>query len=229
MSNNPIDKAYLEKYPAPLLGMIMEKNPFPMNSTTPFYGMLLYSMCRVISAHRVLEIGVDAGWSSWFMAMAVLENSNRHKEGKGSFKYIGVDIGNKKDIFDKMKEQGLPVEFLHMDSLDLTVDMVAPLDLVFQDGWHNTKHCLKELEVIYPALKNNGQGYLIMHDVYSTCEEYFKVVSENKEKWNFEITRFQPNYGVAICRKMEGVDPNKIYWPEGPEPDMPRREPNYAR
>ena len=42
-----------------------------------------------------------------------------------------------------------------MDSLTVKPEMFKkPIDLIFQDGCHETDHCLKELELYYPLLKD---------------------------------------------------------------------------
>lgn len=184
-----------------------------INTTLPYYGPMLYWITRAIGAHYVLEIGVAQGYSSFFLANAIKDNNERlGMNGK----YIGIDFADKKHVETQLKELGLPAEIWHIDSIKVTDDMLKPypLDLVFQDGFHNTEHCLKELEIFYPHLKDAGRGYLIAHDVYAYCEEYYrKMISDPRYK--FESVRFLENYGLAICRKMDNYDYDHIHWPTG--------------
>ena len=211
---HPIDKEYFEKHPAPLFEKIVRSHYVQINHTTPFYGIWLYSMIRAIQGLNVAEIGVGYGWCSYFMAIAVKENMDRYN---ASGRYLAIDIGGRtKELFELMEKDGLPVKFIQCNSLEIKKEDYMfegkQLDLIFQDGNHEPKHCLKELGEIYPALKGNGNGYLICHDTNAWCEEYFKIIIKDpKYKWEF-IT-FPQNYGFTILRKMDGYDYDKVRFP----------------
>jgi len=213
-----IDKDYFEKHPAPLFEEIVKKHYVQINHTTPFYGIWLYSMIRAIQAFNVVEIGVGYGWCSYFMAMAVKENMNRYNFNG---RYLAIDIGARaKELFDKMAKDGLPVKFIQCNSLEIKKEDYIfedkGLDLIFQDGNHEVEHCLKELEEIYPALKDKGNGYLICHDTNAWCEEYFKIIRKDP-KYKWEYVSFPQNYGITIFRKMDNYDYDLVRWPMTPE------------
>jgi hypothetical protein len=216
--SNRLDDAvgYFQEYPAPVFKAMWEQTFAPMNSTTPYYGPLLYWLCRCADASDVLEIGIATAWSSVFMAHAVAEANSRYK---ANGMYYGVDVGDKKDIFAEMHKMNLPAKFIQKDSWDLVpADWDnRQLNLVFQDGWHSDEYVMRELDILLPYLKGNGDGYWVMHDVYSWCEGVFEKIKQLHPNW--EVIRFKQNYGLAIFRNMDGYDYNARYW-HGPQPHL---------
>jgi len=217
---HPIDEKLFEEYPAPLWEAWMKIHPTHINHTTPYFGPLFYWLLRSLGGVNAIEIGVAQGYSSFFIASAIKDNNTRYA---ANGKYVAIDVMDKSYIFNPLIKEGLPIEVWTIDSVKVTREMLlkafpAGIDLIFQDGWHNTEHCLKELEIYYPHLKGNGNGLWVMHDVHSWCEEYYEIVMKDP-RWDFsERIRFLNNYGLAICRKMEGYDYNKRHWPQGDQP-----------
>jgi predicted O-methyltransferase YrrM len=197
------DLGYFDIYgPAPMMEAMAKLSPSPqINSTTTHYGPFLYGLGKLINMTNCLEIGLATGWSSGFMAWAVKENSDHGV-------YYGIDIGPKVDLINECRNMGLPVGLIAEPSaewLEKKTGLFLPesLDLVFDDGWHNTQYVIREVEAIYPLLKKNG--YLIMHDVYATCEEVYSIVV-NDPRYKWEHLRLLPCYGLGILRKMEGKE-----------------------
>lgn len=209
---HPKDVELFAEHPDPIHEAMMRDHPGCVNGTLPYYAPLIHFLIKASTGVNALEIGVAQGYTSYFMATAIHYNNRRFNMNG---KYIGIDIGDKSEFFDEMRRRGLPVEFMHMDSLD-AIPRIKDIefDVIFQDGYHNTRHCLMELELLYPKLKGNGDGYLVMHDVYAYCEEYYKLATTDP-RYEWESVRFLNNYGLAICRKMEGYDHSKVFWPEG--------------
>jgi hypothetical protein len=222
---NPIsfapDMDYFKIYPAPMFEAMFNQHIGPCNSTTPYYGPLLYWLCRAVNALNVMEIGMAQGWSSFFMASAVKDTGVRNGvEGM----YYGVEISDCTELFDRMKARGVNAKHIHKDSLKLIpADWDNKfLDVVYQDGWHSTEYVLDELAILAPYLKDNGNGYWVMHDVYSWCEEGFAEVKKRHPNW--ECVRFLTNYGLAIFRNMDNYDYKKKYWDGPQKPAYPNRE-----
>ena len=223
--NNALpDMDFFKLYPAPMFEAMFGQHISDINTTSNYYGPLIYFIMKANTAHNVLEIGMAQGWTSFFMASAVHENN--HRFNANGF-YYGCDIENKDYIFDAMKAKGLTnVKHLNKDSLALTADdfpLGIKFDLIFQDGWHSTSYILDEIELLLPFLKDNGEGYLIMHDVYAWGEEAFRIVQ--KKYPFFEYVRFVNNYGCAILRNMQNYDYDKVFWPNGGQkPEYPKKE-----
>ena len=217
---HPLDEALFKEYPAPLWESAMRLHHTLINHTTPFFGPLLYWLIRAIGGIDVVEIGIAQGYTSFFMASAVKDNNARYK---ANGKYVAIDIADKHPIFDPLIERGFPIEVWTINSVAVTQEMIKKtfptgIDLVFQDGWHNTEHCFKELDIFYPHVKDKGVGYWVMHDVYSWCERFYnKLVKDPRWKLN-ECVRLMNNYGLAICRKMDNYDYEKIHWIDGDQP-----------
>ena len=218
-SLHPVDEAIFKEHPSPLWEAWMRIHPTHINHTTPHFGPMLYHIIRAMGCPYAIEIGVAQGYTSFFMASAIRDNNVRYG---CNGRYVAIDVMDKHYIFDPLIKEGFPIDVWTTNSLDVKKEQLASfpggIDLIFQDGWHNTKHCLKELELFYPYLKGDGNGYWIMHDVYSYCEEYYNIVMKDP-RYKFESVRFLNNYGLAICRKMEGYDYNKKFWPQGDQPE----------
>ena len=209
---------YFDIYPAPMFEAMAKLCPSEViNSTTPHYGPLLYTLGRAIGALKVLEIGVAQGWSSGFMSWAVKENGTRHGvEGR----YFGLDV-QEKDAAQKAHDAlGLPSTFIihEKGSVDFLENQKLwepeTFDLIFVDGWHNVEYVKRETELLYPLLKGNGAGYMAHHDIYAWCEELWpQIIKDPRYQW--EHIRFLHNYGFGLLRKMEGYDHTKKFWPDG--------------
>lgn len=241
--NGDWDLGYFDWYKAPMWEAMTKLNPCEMiNSTTPHYGPLLYTMGRAIPAFNVLEIGVAEGWSSGFMAWAVKENNTRHGM---TGRYYGLDIGDKQHLQKMHEEAGLDSTFIqHLaGSVDFlehrelwpedwrSGDNRGFFDLVFIDGLHQADYVRREIELIYPLLKGNGYGYLCNHDVYAFMEGLWPEIvaqtaqdSEGVLRPRWEHIRFLENYGFGIMRKMEGYDHKKVFWPDGDQTELAKEQ-----
>jgi len=191
-----------------------------INHSTPYYGPLMYWIVRSCDANFAVEIGVCKAYSSYFIAAGIKDNMVRHG---CAGQYYGVDISGELPTLEaKLREKDLPVTMLQMDSWDMTHATFGnnPIGFAFVDGWHSEQHILKEVDLLYPMLKNGGHGYLAIHDTYGwVCKPMQKIMNNPKYKW--EYIRFFNNYGFTLLRKMEDYheDPDAI-WPQGPEPDI---------
>jgi hypothetical protein len=233
-SNGDWDLGYFKIWPAPMWEAMTRLNPCEViNSTTPQYGPLLYSIARSIPAFRVLEIGIAEGWSSGFMAWAVKENNTRFTMNG---RFYGLDCSDKSRIQVAHDEIELPSTFIQHEkgSVDFlehrelwpddwkNADPAGFFDLIFIDGLHQVDYVRREIELVYPLLKGNGSGYLCNHDVYSFMESLWPEIvkqtapdCQGVEHPRWEHIRFLENYGFGIMRKMEGYDYKKQFWPDG--------------
>mgnify|MGYP007071615341 CR=1 FL=1 len=220
-----IDAGYFKEFPAPMFEAMTRLNTGEMNGTTPHYGPMLYVLGKAIGVTNVLEIGVARGWSASFMAYAVLENNNRY--ASHGF-YYGLDCSDKSHIQKEHDEAGLPSRFIQDPKGSVhflrnqKIWTPGMFDLIFIDGWHNNVYVQKELDLVYPLLKGNGDGYVCFHDIYAFVEGAWPKLIDRmapdaagvmRPAW--EHIRFIQNYGFGILRKMEGYDHSKVFWPSG--------------
>lgn len=221
------DLGYFDAHPAQMYEAMAKLNPASViNSTTPHYGPLLYTLARAIGVVQALEIGVAQGWTGGFMAWAIKENNERYKMNG---KYYGIDVQEKSHLLPDFEEHNLPVEFIHSPSVEFLENQnkfeCKFFDMIYIDGFHNTQYVKREVELCYPLLKGNGDGYLVMHDIYAYCEDAFDdIVDDPRYEW--EYIRILPNYGLGILRKMQGYDITKVFWPEGDQKTAEGYNPN---
>lgn len=214
---------YFKEWPAPMFEAMCRLNPAEaINATTPFYGPLLYTLARSLNSLKALEIGNDRGWSSGFLAWAVRENIAR---SGAPGRFYGLDISDKSILQKEHDTVGLPSTFIqdekgsvHWLENQTTFDRDS-LDIVFVDGLHQNEYVAREVELLYPLVKGRGDGFICLHDVYSTCEEAYPLIINNPN-YKFEAIRLPFNYGFAILRKMEDYDYQKKHWPDGDETDL---------
>lgn len=208
------DIEYFKEFKSPIMENIHRLHFTNINSTIFFGGPFLYFFARFIEAHKILEIGTAEGYTSFYLANAVKDNGIRYQVTDGMF--YGIDICQVEKTQTKLNECNLPATIINMDSIKLDRNTFKDnyFDLIFQDGAHDEEHVLHEIDVLYPSLKGDGHGYLIMHDVYGPSEEAFhKLLPLLQSKYNFEWCRIWSSaYGLCILRKMDGYDPEKRYW-----------------
>lgn len=206
---HPLDIEYFTEYAAPLMELMHSSHYTNVNSTIAFFGPMLYFLTRAIGAEHVLEIGMAQGYTSWYLANAIKDNAVRY--GMAGNMYYGIDIIDVSESIKKhLDAASLPNRILQMDSINLTPDTFkgVTFDIIFQDGAHDTEHVVKEIEILYPQLKGEGNGFLICHDVYGPAEEGVHKIIEDP-RYNWEYIRICEIYGIAILRKMDGYKEGK--------------------
>ena len=211
---HPKDQEYFEQYPMPIYEALQKIHFTNINSTI-MWSPLLYFFAMAIGCKNILEIGTAECYTSFYLASAVKDHAKRF--GISDSMFYGIDISQIEKAKKKLGDAGLPNHIIDMDSINLTPDTLhgVTFDMIFQDGAHDTKHVLHELDVMYPQLKGDGRGYWIFHDCFGPAEEGFrelmKMIGKGK-KYDFEWCRLDCVYGLAILRKMEGYDENKKHW-----------------
>lgn len=211
---HPLDVEYFKEFKAPLMELMHSAHYTNVNSTITFFGPMLYFLCRALGVEQVLEIGIAEGYTSWYLANAVKDNAVRYKMDGNM--YYGLDILDRSQLVKpKLDAAGLPNKLIQMDSINLTRDTFKDVrfDMIFQDGAHDTEHVVHEINILYPQLKGQGNGFLLCHDVYGPAEEGVKAILNNKN-YEWEYVRICEIYGIAILRKMEGYDHKKRFWVE---------------
>jgi predicted O-methyltransferase YrrM len=118
-------------------------------SIEPNVGNLLYLTARAIDARQAVEFGTSFGISSIYLAAAMRDNGGR---------FIGSEIEASKVAVARrnLDEAGLlPFsEVREGDAMQTLGDLVAPVDLVFLDGWKDLY--LPVLEMLKPKLRKGS-------------------------------------------------------------------------
>jgi len=168
------------------------------NATLPYYAPLMYIWIMAHKHKKILEVGVAEGYSSYYFAYAAKKN-----EGM----YYGIDIlPDRCEKVDKaLTEADFPHKIICADTRKMEkIDFTDRIDLAFLDGEHSTETVSREIEMIYPLLDVQGRGYIFIHDIVDMGNAGIWLKLKNDKR--FETLGMEPNYGLGIARKMEGLD-----------------------
>ena len=115
----------------------------------PAIGELLYLTARAIDAQRVAEFGSSFGISSIYLAAAMRDN--------GGYFYGSELQADKAEVARRNLEEAGLAEFAEIrpgDALETLLDLPAPVDLVFLDGWKELY--VPMLELLRPKLRKGS-------------------------------------------------------------------------
>lgn len=166
----------------PTLGKLSEacqklcRNAESPLSTEPDAVRLLYNLCRMISARRVIEVGTYKGACSIALAQALQEN------GGGEIHCIDISDHYFPAIREEI-ERAFPLVrliFHHGSGLKTASSgILQQADLIFLDADHSYEATFADLEAFYPLL--DARGILAIHDsimwegVCMAIKRYFPV------------------------------------------------------
>jgi hypothetical protein len=186
--------------PHPFLHGFMDTFPWHIDpSANPYYSPLYYLLCRIVEAKNILEIGLDAGYSSYMLGVAAREND-------GMFFGIEKHEGKAKRIKAAMDEREIPNTIILADSNDIEKwEWSDRIDFALLDGNHNPRTIMHEVEILYPVLPPGG--LFCIHDVWSWAAEGWLEVKQHFDfADNFMLIH---NYGIGILRKAYGNEAEK--------------------
>lgn len=123
----------------------------------------------------VMELGLRDMNSTWGILQGLAENSSTIRS------YTGVDLAvppaSTLGLARKLAEEnGISFKFWHINDMDITIEDVNPVDMLFIDTMHTYCHLTYELE----KFCNKVRKYITMHDT--------------DEPWGF-INDFQQYFG----------------------------------
>lgn len=208
------DIEYFQEFSAPVYENMQRMHFTNINSTNPYFSVMLYLFARQIGAEQILEIGHAEGFTSFYLAHAVKDNAIRFQMPGN--RYYGIDIVQTEKVRENLEAEGLPVTIMNLDSMKLTKDTFPNVifDIIFQDANHDTEYVIHEFKTMWPQVKGYGNGYFICHDAYGPaeegCREILKIIEE--QKIPVEYLRIPGAYGLLIIRNMEGYDYEKRHW-----------------
>jgi predicted O-methyltransferase YrrM len=156
------------------------------------YAMFLYLLIKSQKLKKVVEIGVDRGYSTRFLCHAAKE------------------IGGEVISVDKEVNEGLKSElggladywrFVNKDSSTAGNEWdEGEIDLIFVDGDHSFQGCNKDIEAWWPHIRVGG--YMILHDYAVGSEVDIAALKNlwgsNSEKVIFPLEPMQ----IGVFRKV---------------------------
>jgi len=169
-----------------------------VNSTLPYFPPLMYVFARAHDCKNILEVGIERGYSTYYLAHAAKMSGGM---------YYGIDNEARycENIDRELTKANLPHKIICADTKKMEkIDFVERIDFAFLDGEHTTEAVMHEIDLIYPLLVASGWGYIFIHDIVDMGNAGAWLKLKNDKR--FETLGLNPNYGLGIARKMENVD-----------------------
>lgn len=154
---------------------------------------LLYELCRLVNAKRILEVGTLVGASTAHLALALAKNSAGGKDTK----LVTVDITDVNDENLRVWEQfnakrspasmlkdlgvGEDVTFVTADSVEYLRTTEDRFDLVFLDGLHTAGQVYREIPLAINVLRKGGT--VLLHDYFSHGRKLWKEEAVIEGPW----------------------------------------------
>lgn len=118
---------------------------------------VLYKLSKECSS--VMEIGLREMNSTWGVLQGLVDSSSSTKN------YVGVDLSlppvKTLNMAQRLAEaNGIKFRFWQINDMDINIDDVQPVDLLFIDSMHTYCHLTYELE----KFCNKAVKYIAMHD-----------------------------------------------------------------
>jgi len=168
-------------------------------SGSTHFAPIMYLWAKVIKAKTILEIGLGAGSTLYWLAHAAKELGGQ---------YYGIDISVQKTgaIIDQTGGFGLPINIFTENSIKLNTKWfaqnVGKPELVFLDGNHQEHTIAHEVEQLYSLVPGMGKGYIFIHDIDTKSKAGWNSVIKNS-KYDFQHLAIPGDAGLGILRKVE--------------------------
>jgi len=159
-----------------------------------FTAPIMYTWAKQMDAKNILEVGIGSGSSAYWLGHAAKEMGG---------KYFGIElrIGAVNALIEIMSEADINHQIWNMNSMNLTSDFIKEnigrVDFVLLDGSHKLEAIWHEITTLWPHIRNDGKGYVFIHDIYTSSKEgWAKVKSEFPE-----TMELKERSGMGIVRK----------------------------
>ncbi len=178
--------------PYPLLHGFKKTFPWHINPhANPFYSPMYYLICRLTQAKNILEIGLEAGYSSYMLGAAAKENGGR---------FFGIEKHERKArrLKEEMDRLEIPNTIICADSNDIEKwKWCDRLSFVLLDGNHNVRTIRHEMDMLYSVV--HAGGIICIHDVWAwSAEAWAEIIG--KYDYAGQLS-FVQNYGLGILKK----------------------------
>lgn len=159
-----------------------------------FMAPIMYCFAKQMKAKNILEVGTCFGSAGFWLGHAAKENGG---------KYFGMEIdqGRVNGLKNLMGQFDLDYTLWCMDSRELTdvfiKDNIGRIDMAYLDGDHSPEAIWHEITTIWPHMRDDGSGYVFIHDIYSDSKEGWAKVKANFKE-TFEL---KAGFGLGMVRK----------------------------
>lgn len=163
-----------------------------------FTAPIMYLMCKQMGVKKVVEIGVAAGSSGYWLSHAM-------KEMCGMYYGIEINPSYCRNVGKWMDMFEVPHTIFNLSSLDMTSqwfkENIGNVGLAYLDGNHTKEAIMHEMEVVFPFVRGGGYGYIFIHDIYTASKEGWAAV-RSEYSGICDIIEVKAQSGMGILRKL---------------------------
>lgn len=168
----------------------------------------LFELAKKVKPGLVVEIGCFAGFSTLHIAKALQSNS------KGFLCAFDLATDKARNRIERAGMAAL-VSFFEGNSAvvgkKVMQDLDRKIDILFIDGDHTRRGCMRDLETFLPYLNSNG--VVVFHDTlpasccwlgprYAIDQLRGATSPDGRTLFAVEELQIEDPYGVAVCRKL---------------------------
>ncbi len=142
-----------------------KEKPYPIDySLDSDFGILLYSLCKIVKPELIVETGVAYGRSSTY----ILESLNKNEKGNlysidDTFRPWETKEKIGSSIPENLKKRWKFFLGTSKNRLEDICKSTNGIDIFIHDSLHTYQNMLYEFELIWPYIKKNG--YLLSDDI----------------------------------------------------------------
>lgn len=119
-------------------------------------------------------------------------------------KYFGIEINQNRviSLSALMEQFGIDHQIWCSDSLKITDgfirDNIGRIDFAYLDGNHTLEAIWHEITTIWPYVRDDGKGYVFIHDIYTASKEGWAKVKAAFP----ETMEIKAQSGMGVVRKI---------------------------
>lgn len=168
--------------------------------------IMFYSLARLYNANTVVELGVGAGYSTYWLC-------------KGSGHVYGFDIwgphahncytgkpfdqwSSKEEVEERLHSQGVSNFTLTKCNLfETELPDIGQIDLAFVDGDHSYAGIKNDFDKVLPKLRTDG--LIILHDtmVVDGCREFILDYEDQYNMFTIPFGTLSRRVGITLVQK----------------------------
>ncbi len=166
--------------------------------------VMLYSLAKLYQAHTVVELGVGAGYSTYWLCRGAehvygFDVWARHGQ-QGQFE----QWSSKEEVTDRLHAQGVENFTLTQCNLfEADLPNIGVIDMAFIDGDHSYVGIKNDFEKVLPQLGDNG--LIVFHDtlVIDGCREFILDLEKEYNLFTIPFGTLTRRVGITLCQRRE--------------------------